>query len=133
MLRLDIPGVVTSKQTIQKKYHDRHVRMRTFTPGQTVMARDYLSSKKWVPGVIVHYFTRSSSATRESSFDIQIRFKMACPLTQQSHKVSLMTVSSSSTVTPVQLPRPAVCQKSKEAAVVSLADALNVIDVQWSV
>ena len=53
MLRPDIPGVVTSKQTIQKKYHDRHVRMRTFTPGQTVMARDYLSSKKWVPGVIV--------------------------------------------------------------------------------
>ena len=53
MLRPDIPGVVTSKQTIQKKYHDRHVRMRTFTSGQTVMARDYLSSKKWVPGVIV--------------------------------------------------------------------------------
>ena len=52
MLRPDVQGVVDTKKSLQKKYHDSHAKLRLFTPGQAVMARDYLSSKKWVPGVI---------------------------------------------------------------------------------
>ncbi len=52
MLQPDVQRVVQDKQSLQKKYHDNRAKLRTFTPGQTVMARDYLSSKKWIPGVI---------------------------------------------------------------------------------
>ncbi len=52
MLQPDVQGVVRDKQSLQKKYNDNRAKLRTFTPGQTVMARDYLSAKKWIPGVI---------------------------------------------------------------------------------
>ncbi len=52
MLQPDVQRVVQDKQSLQKKYHDNRAKLRTFTPSQTVMARDYLSSKKWIPGVI---------------------------------------------------------------------------------
>ena len=52
MLKPDTQSVVDVKQSLQKKYHDNRAKLCTFTPGQTVMARDYLSSKKWVLGVI---------------------------------------------------------------------------------
>ncbi len=52
MLQPDVQGVVRDKQSLQKKYHDNRAKLRTFTPGQTVMARDYLSAKKLIPGVI---------------------------------------------------------------------------------
>ena len=52
MLKPDTQSVVDVKQSIQQQYHDNCGKLRNFTPGQTVIARDYLSSKKWVRGVL---------------------------------------------------------------------------------
>ena len=41
------------KQLQQKKNHDKHSKLRTFEEGQSVLARGYLSSKKWMSGEIV--------------------------------------------------------------------------------
>ncbi len=57
--------VVQDKQSLQKNYHDNCAKLRTFAPCQTVMARDYLSSKKWIPGVI-----------ETSSVPIKLRFTL---------------------------------------------------------
>ena len=52
LLKPKIAEAVENKQLEQKKHHDRHSKLRSFSDGQTVSVRDYLSSKKWVSGVI---------------------------------------------------------------------------------
>ena len=52
LLKPKITEAVENKQLEQKKHHDRHSKLRSFSDGQTVSVRDYLSSKKWVSGVI---------------------------------------------------------------------------------
>ena len=52
MLKPDVQSIVHAKQSLQKKYHDNQAKLRVFLSGQAVMARDYLSAKKWIPGVI---------------------------------------------------------------------------------
>ena len=52
LLKPHTSEVVARKQLEQKKHHDKHSKLRSFTDGQTVLVRDYLSNKKWVYGVI---------------------------------------------------------------------------------
>ena len=44
---------VCDSQAKQKQRHDEHTKERSFSPGQTVWARDFRGSTKWVPGVVV--------------------------------------------------------------------------------
>ena len=48
----NLQDLVTTKQAAQKKHHDQHSRHRQFSAGQLVMARDFRSQDKWLPGVI---------------------------------------------------------------------------------
>ena len=52
LLKPKIAEAVENKQLEQKKHHDRHSKLRSFSDGRTVSVRDYLSSKKWVSGVV---------------------------------------------------------------------------------
>ena len=44
---------VISKQASQKLHHDTHVKARAFTPGTRVLARLYVGSDKWIPGIVI--------------------------------------------------------------------------------
>lgn len=43
---------VTNNQTKMKSYYDRHTKFRTLSPGNRVLARDFLSKAKWCTGTI---------------------------------------------------------------------------------
>lgn len=45
--RPDISLKVTNNQARMKAYHDRHIKFRELSPGDRVIARDYLSNLKW--------------------------------------------------------------------------------------
>ena len=51
MLHLSTEKKICDSQTKQKQQHDQHGKERSFSPGQTVWARDFRGSTKWVPGV----------------------------------------------------------------------------------
>ena len=53
MLRPSTEKKVCDSQAKQKQQHDEHVKEHSFSPGQTVWARDFRGSTKWVPGVVV--------------------------------------------------------------------------------
>ena len=53
LLKPDVETLVASKQACQKKHHDSHAKYRQLSPGQLVMARDFRSTSKWIPGAIV--------------------------------------------------------------------------------
>ena len=53
LLKPDGETQVTAKQALQKLAHDRKVKLREFTVGQEVMARNYREGDEWVPGVVV--------------------------------------------------------------------------------
>ena len=53
LIKPDLETFVASKQAHQKKHHDSHAKYRQLSPGQLVMARDFRSTSKWFPGVIV--------------------------------------------------------------------------------
>ena len=44
---------MVSKQAHQKKHHDSHAKLQRFLPSQLIKGRDFHSSSKWIPGVIV--------------------------------------------------------------------------------
>ena len=44
---------VTAKQALQKMVHDRKAKLREFTVGQEVMARNFHDGDKWVPGMVI--------------------------------------------------------------------------------
>ena len=47
---------VTSRQADQKSHHDLRSRARSFASGTRVMARMYVGSDKWIPGIILQQF-----------------------------------------------------------------------------
>ena len=53
MLRPSTEKEVCDSQAKQKQQHDEHVKERSFSPGQSVWARDFCGSTKWVSGVVV--------------------------------------------------------------------------------
>lgn len=53
LLRPSCAEHVSAKQAQQVEHHDQHTRPRDMTVGQKVMARDYRSEQKWVPGTVV--------------------------------------------------------------------------------
>ena len=53
LLKPDTQSFVTSKQAQQKMHHDQHSKSRQFSTGQPVMVKDFRSSRKWIPGMIV--------------------------------------------------------------------------------
>ena len=53
LLKPDGETQVTAKQAMQKLAHNRKAKLREFTVGQEVMARNYREGDKWVPGVVV--------------------------------------------------------------------------------
>ena len=53
LLQPDVGRHVRKQQWKQKEQHDQHARMRVFSVGQPVMARNYRSGAAWLPGVIV--------------------------------------------------------------------------------
>jgi len=53
MLRPNTEKRVCDAQAKQKQLHDDHGKHRSFNPGQTVWARDFRGSNKWIPGVVV--------------------------------------------------------------------------------
>ena len=65
LLKPDLQSVVTTKQATQKKHHDQHSRLRQFSAGQLVMARDFRSQDKWLPGVI-------QSQSGPVSYDVEL-------------------------------------------------------------
>jgi len=44
---------VCDSQAKQKQRQDEHGQHRSFNPGQTVWARDFHGTTKWVPGLVV--------------------------------------------------------------------------------
>ena len=53
MLRPSAEKRVCDAQAKQKQQQDEHGKHRSFSPGQTVWARNFHGSTKWVPGVVV--------------------------------------------------------------------------------
>jgi len=53
MLKPDVAAHVYKKQADQKQYSDRNRRVRNFTIGQEVMARDFRQGDKWAHGKII--------------------------------------------------------------------------------
>ena len=53
LMKPDNDRQVTAKQALQKMAHDRKAKLREFTVGQEVMARNYRDGDKWVPGVVI--------------------------------------------------------------------------------
>ena len=52
LLKPDVQSIVSEKQSLQKKYHDQHSKIRRFSIGQFVMIRNFLSQLKWMPGKV---------------------------------------------------------------------------------
>ena len=66
LLKPDLQNLVTTKQATQKKHHDQHSRLRQFSAGQLVMAREFRSQDKWLPAVI-------QSQSGPVSYDVDLR------------------------------------------------------------
>ena len=64
LLKPDLQNLVMTKQVTQKKHHDQHSRLRQFSAGQPVMAREFRSQDKWSPGVI-------QSQSEPVSYDVE--------------------------------------------------------------
>ena len=52
LLRPDTKGAVDSKQSDQKRHHDKHLKLRALFVGTPVMVRDYRHTHKWIPGTV---------------------------------------------------------------------------------
>ena len=53
LLKPHTRGFVESKQAEQKRHHDKHVKLRCFFPGSSVMVRNYSDKDKWIPGTVL--------------------------------------------------------------------------------
>ncbi len=73
LLKPDVATTVQDKQLEQKKYHDQHSKLRSFTLGQTVTVRDYLSSKKWMSGVIASILGPTMYKVKLSNGNVVVR------------------------------------------------------------
>ena len=51
-VRPDLTSHVLGQQSKMKMHHDKHARFREMAVGDTVLARDHLSSQKWQPGIV---------------------------------------------------------------------------------
>ena len=63
LLKPDLQNLVMTKQATQKKHHDS--RLRQFSAGQQVMAGEFRSQDKWLPGVI-------QSQSGPVSYDVEL-------------------------------------------------------------
>ena len=53
LLRPNVESQVLKQQASQKQYHDNHSRVRVFTVGDKVLAKNFRAGPKWVQGTIV--------------------------------------------------------------------------------
>ena len=53
VMKPDSEGLVAGKQSQQKSAHDRKAKLREFTIGLEVMARNYRAGHKWMPGAVI--------------------------------------------------------------------------------
>ena len=62
-IRPNLKGTVTQQQEKQKNQHDARSRVRTFKPGDSVLAWNFgrgADSSQWLPGVIKESYTTNS-------------------------------------------------------------------------
>ena len=52
LLKPDLRDRVRQQQAKQKEQHDQHARLRSFSEGQNVMARNFGTGATWIPRVI---------------------------------------------------------------------------------
>ena len=53
LVRPDLATHVSCQQGKMKMHHDKHAKFREISVGDTVLARDHLSGKRWQPGIVV--------------------------------------------------------------------------------
>ena len=63
-LRPNLDSKVLSQQAQQKQYHDNHSRSRSFAVGDKILAKNFRSGPKWVPGTIVDCLSSVSYQVR---------------------------------------------------------------------
>ena len=63
-LRPNLDSKGLSQQAQQKQYHDNHSRSRSFAVGDKVLAENFRSGPKWVPGTIVDCLSSVSYQVR---------------------------------------------------------------------
>ena len=55
LVRPDLATRVSCQQEKMKMHHDKHAKFREIAVGDSVLAHDHLSAKKWQPGTIVQH------------------------------------------------------------------------------
>ena len=55
LVRPDLATHVSCQQEKMKMHHDKHAKFREIAVGDSVLAHDHLSGKKWQPGTIVQH------------------------------------------------------------------------------
>ena len=70
LVKPDLTSHVLGQQSKMKMHHDKRANFREMAVGDTVLARDHLSSQKWQPGIVrqhsSHTLTKSSCRMGES-------------------------------------------------------------------
>ena len=109
LVRPDLATHVSCQQEKMKMHHDKHAKFREIAVGDSVLARDHLSRKKWQPGTIVQH--PSSHSCRVHLDDGRVwRRHVDDILQNNSHsKTAESGVPSLETATPVVPdPQPAI-------------------------
>ncbi len=68
LLRPTCENQVLAKQAKQVQQHDQHAQARELMAGEEIMARNYGSGDKWVPGVVIQKYRTSLKLWMVSSY-----------------------------------------------------------------
>ena len=98
------------KESLQKKYHDNRAKLRTFTPGQTVMARDYTYRRRngfqeWLKPAPVQPCTKLRFTTGRLLLGILTNSYQPIPKMINCHQMIGLHSSMMKLPTPLLLPK----------------------------
>ena len=117
VLRPSTEKRVCDSQAKQKQQHDEHGKDRSFSPGQTVWARDFRGSSKWLPGVVMQCtgpLTYMIQLNDKSLWKRHIDHLQKRVESQASVNAPAVTDIPESSVTPF-LPLPSLTERSSSS------------------
>ena len=117
LLRPSFEEQVVDHQATQKKYHDQHSRTRELVVGQSVMAKNFATGVKWVPGVIIQ---RQSPLSYTVQTDTGLQWKRHID-NLRDHTVSVSTAADDVTSTD-DLDPPDLLEQAENSPVISEQD-----------
>ena len=117
LLRPSCEEQVVDHQAAQKKYHDQHSRTHELVVGQSVMAKNFATGDKWVPGVIIQ---RQSPLSYTVQTDTGLQWKRHIDHLRD-HTVSVSTAADDVTSTD-DLDPPDLLEQAENSPVISEQD-----------